>query len=141
MRKSITFTKFLNKFTFKGDCFVFSGSRDRKGYGNMTYKKKHLSSHRLMWIFLRGEIPHGMCVLHKCDNPICSNPDHLFLGTNQDNTDDMIRKGRKKTKLTIDQVKEIRRSTLPRPILAKRYGVDVTNISCVRLGKTWKYIK
>ena len=65
------------------------------GYATVYAGKKNiLTAHRVSWMIHKGEIPKGMQVLHKCDNRICTNPEHLFLGTQKDNVDDMIKKGR-----------------------------------------------
>ena len=89
--------RFMKKWTLEPDsgCWLWTGSRRRHGYGRMySLDRKGLSAHRVSWELFRGPIPDGLDVLHKCDNPPCVNPDHLFVGTMQDNMDDMVRKGR-----------------------------------------------
>tara|TARA_R100001530_G_C4319841_1_gene155421 strand:+ start:2950 stop:3345 length:396 start_codon:yes stop_codon:yes gene_type:complete len=78
----------------KGDCILFVGSKDKDGYGHLTYKRKVYKAHRFAWTHAYGIIPKGMYVLHKCDNPPCVNPDHLYLGDQLDNVRDMDLKGR-----------------------------------------------
>ena len=75
-------------------CWVWNGARTSAGYGEINRHKCLHLTHRLSWLIHRGEIPIGMHVLHKCDNPPCWNPAHLFLGNHQANTDDKIAKGR-----------------------------------------------
>ena len=75
-------------------CWGWKGSIIRNNYGTVKYENKNLFSHRVSWIIYKGEIPKGMLVCHSCDNPICTNPEHLFLGTYKDNMQDMIKKGR-----------------------------------------------
>lgn len=75
-------------------CFNFSGALDRKGYGKIGHKGKTCVASRLAYEKAVGQIPEGMNVCHKCDNPQCINPDHLFLGTQKANIHDMLAKGR-----------------------------------------------
>ncbi len=78
-------------------CWEWTGARDIHGYGRIgnDYPKKNLLlAHRAIWIITNGEIPKNLCVLHRCDNPPCVNPKHLFLGTKKDNSQDMVKKGR-----------------------------------------------
>ena len=87
------FTIFFNKFTKqKNGCWEWNCNK--KEYGDVYYKTKHYSSHRFSYTLFKEQIPEGLFVLHKCDNPCCVNPDHLFLGTQQDNITDMWDKGR-----------------------------------------------
>lgn len=99
-------------------------SKTTFGYGKVRLDGKDRTAHRVSYELTYGAIPKGMCVLHKCDNPSCVNPEHLFLGTSQDNMDDMVRKGRQgdrgkhgnhargdshgRARLTLEQVEKLR---------------------------------
>ncbi len=133
-------------------CIEWRGPFSHNGYGR-TYlaNKKRCPAHRLAWIHVHGPIPDGMYVLHSCDNPRCCNPNHLFLGTLQDNSNDMMRKGRhrtnnprgvnaKCTKFTAEQVITIRdriRNGEPMLRIAKQFSVTWTTIQKLYLGKTY----
>jgi hypothetical protein len=90
--------RFWSKVDKGGDCWVWTASLDRKGYGQIAItangSKRPRGAHRVAWELTHGPIPSGLCVCHRCDNPRCVRPDHLFLGTVGDNNRDMWRKGR-----------------------------------------------
>lgn len=76
-------------------CWIWMGGWGGRGYGKVNKNGKTVCMpHRLFYAMHVGEIPDDLLVLHKCDTPVCCNPDHLFLGTHQDNADDRVRKGR-----------------------------------------------
>ncbi|HDZ39497.1 MAG TPA: HNH endonuclease [Marinobacter sp.] len=104
-------------------------------------------AHRFAWMLANGEIPAGMCILHKCDVPLCVNPRHLEIGTVRDNNRDAMRKGRvthgedvNTAKLTEDQVREIFCSPKGYSELGREYGVDPTNIMKIKRGESWKHL-
>jgi hypothetical protein len=134
-----------------GGCWEWVGHKLKFGYGHAYWSGKLLLAHRLSWMLTNGEIPRGMCVLHKCDNPGCVNPSHLFLGTYQDNATDKVAKGRcpKGTsvycaKLTDGDVLSIREKYRPFKFglrkLAKIYGVGETTIFQVIHNGQWKHV-
>lgn len=77
-----------------GPCWVWTAADIETGYGLLKVAGKLAYAHRTSWILEHGEIPPGLCVLHRCDNPPCVRPAHLFLGRKKDNTTDARRKGR-----------------------------------------------
>ena len=129
-------------------CWEWDGARNRFGYaktgagGGITRTNWFQRyAHREAWAYINGPVPDGLCVLHRCDNPPCVNPAHLFLGTMQDNSVDMCRKKRHgRKKLTEQDVASIRRSKYGCRILAKKYQVTSANIQAIRSGKTWKWL-
>ena len=81
------------------ECWDWDKCLDR-GYGQCKIKKQTKKAHRISWETFREKIPKGKCVLHHCDNPKCINPNHLYIGTHQDNMDDMVQRGRQRNSPT-----------------------------------------
>lgn len=77
-----------------GGCYEWCGGKHRDGYGIFGVGERRFLTHRIAWAIANGDIPAGMLVLHRCDNPPCINPEHLFLGTDADNARDKMLKGR-----------------------------------------------
>ena len=92
--------KLRNRFFSKVDktesCWVWSSYKTKEGYGRIQAFGKPMYSHRISWLIHFGKIPNGKEVCHRCDNPSCVNPKHLFIGTHKDNMQDMFKKGRRK---------------------------------------------
>lgn len=143
--------RFWEKVDNSGECWVWIGSTTYNGYGEIHWRGKTKRANRISWELHFGEIPHGMRVLHSCDNRRCVRPDHLFIGTDMDNTRDMQRKGRaplgelqSSTKLTGEQVAEIRRryglGFDTYGSLAIDFGVAKSTVSDVIKARTWSHL-
>jgi hypothetical protein len=137
-----------------GPCWVWTGAKSDLGYGNFTSLLGDRLTHRLSWMFCNGPIPDGLSVLHRCDNPPCCNPDHLFLGTQLENIHDAIAKGRMSNdhprpkgsqhgmaKLTEDDVLYIRSSSETNLQLAERFRLSGGSVIWgIRNRKTWRHV-
>lgn len=164
MRKP--FEERFNERVFKhyaSGCWLWLGATTNAGYGKIWYNGKLELAHRARWMADHGPIPDEKFVLHRCDNPSCVRPDHLFLGTHQENMDDCQEKGRYQrglrngrytkpesilrgeengaSKLTQEQVDEIRRRYAEEDIsqgrLAVGYGITQQTISKIIRGERW----
>jgi hypothetical protein len=86
--------RFWSKVEKSDECWKWTAGKHNAGYGVFWEKGRFYKAHRWSWERERGPIPDGLNLLHKCDNPACVRPDHLFLGTQKDNVNDMVSKGR-----------------------------------------------
>lgn len=136
--------RFWSKVKKGPGCWEWQAACDPDGYGRFGGKL----AHRTAWLLTNGDAG-ASCLLHKCDNPPCVRPDHLFLGTRADNLADMRRKGRErhargeragKAKLTREQVLVIYRSTDSIRSLARDYGVSYASIHLIRTGRNWGWL-
>lgn len=148
--------RFWEKVARRGpdECWEWQAFRNKKGYGKMligsradgTNRKEY--THRIAWLLTHGKMPSD-CVLHRCDNPPCCNPNHLFEGSRMDNSHDALAKGRlrvgerhQNAKLTVSAVREARadyaRGGVTIRALAARYGVTEMTIHHALRGHTWK---
>jgi hypothetical protein len=153
--------RFWSKVDKRGpdECWEWKAKCNPNGYGQFRVKE-HTTAHRVSWELTNGPIPEGLYVCHRCDNPPCVNPAHLFLGTAQDNARDMVKKGRDRAsvcpesivrgekvgsaKLTNEQVIRIRSDYAGGGIscreLAAKYGVNRGTIRAVLTRKQWAHL-
>ena len=137
-------------------CWLWIGHRQPSGYGRMTVPvgggHRKVRAHRVAWELHNGPIPDGMQVCHRCDNPPCVRPEHLFLGTSQDNTNDKIAKGRRRTGnmpkgpahskavLSQEQAEAIRRAVAAgefQTAVARRLGISRSTVVRVVSGRRY----
>jgi hypothetical protein len=144
---------FWSKVDVKGsdECWNWKGANNgKKGYGKLKWFGRFISAHRLAFFLSGGVLPEGMSVLHTCDNPCCVNPIHLFVGTNRDNVDDCIGKGRQakgtrvpSAKLTEASVIELRQdheAGFSVYELATKYGISPQAAWLAAKQITWKHV-
>jgi len=131
-------------------CWVWTRASSPLGYGAFGDTDGRVKrAHRGAWEAANGPIPPGLFVCHRCDNPACVNPAHLFLGTNNDNVRDMVskrrhakgdRNGQSKLSATdVGIIKMLLGLGVKQWMLAKLYGVDPSNISHINRGSTWAH--
>lgn len=140
-------------------CWIWTAARQRYGYGRFGVRYQLWETHRFVWTITNGPIPDGMCVCHDCpegDNPSCVNPSHLFLGTNKDNVNDKVAKGRQskapkpkgeqspRSKLTEQQARSIKSRYLAREAsgaqLAREYVIHRSTVYAIASGRRWPHI-
>jgi hypothetical protein len=134
----------------RDECWPWKGPADpQTGYGKFCWNNFTTSAHRFAWIATYGVIPKGLLVCHKCDNRICQNPHHLFLGTIADNNADMRKKGRgskppSSAKITREQVIQIRKLWVPYKTsmrtIAKLLKVPYKSVESAVNPKRWNQI-
>lgn len=140
-----------SKVVKKDGCWDWNGVKDKDGYGQVPsgYHKQG-KAHRISWMLHKGEIPEGLIICHHCDNPKCTNPDHLFLGEKKDNNADKEKKGRgakgskiKTAKLNEESIVLIRKLLkigVKSRRVAKDFGVSPSQICAINKGKSWKHV-
>ncbi len=160
MRKTLEQRFWENVVVYRDGCWGWASYTNGLGYGVIHVRRrlenfrKNIYAHRLSWEIHFGPVPDDLFVLHRCDNPACCRPDHLFLGTNTDNMKDCVAKGRDnraakalpgeknpQAKLTEADVLAIRcKPRVSRFTLAKMFGVTESCIAAIRGGKGWKHV-
>ena len=145
------FTEKIGKTSARG-CHLWIGAIGSHGYGMFGWRSlyKHMvPAHRVAYELVHGAVPEGMCVCHTCDNRLCVNPSHLFLGTHLDNSNDKISKGRdrhalgeaaSKAKLSEKDVIFIRNSVDGPTALGRRFGVSPNQIWMIKTKRSWRHV-
>ena len=152
-RRGLTLEDRFFQYVSKKDedsCWEWLGTKNEDGYGAFLYNGKMIGSHRVSWLLFNKEIEKDKIVLHTCNNPSCVNPNHLRLGTQKENVQQMFSENRdnhargenvKVSKLKKNEPDEIRKkyeNGKNMVILAKEYNVSCTCISNIISNKTWK---
>jgi hypothetical protein len=145
--------RFHQKYSInENGCWIWiAGTRaNSKGVAyprHWTDDKKSIGAHRFSFELINGQIPKGMYVCHKCDTPLCVNPNHLFIGTHHDNMRDMVLKKRSftgrgeakkgRSKLTDEQAEEIKKINISQSKIAKLFNVSQSTISRIKRGESY----
>lgn len=148
--------RFLRAVTFEPNtgCWIWTGTLNNAGYGLLGVDGgKRVLAHRFSYEKFKGQIPNGLVVMHVCDQRYCCNPDHLAVGSHQDNAADTIAKGRHarekpnlrgeihpQAKLTNDEAELVMQSSESAASLARRFGVSDTAVLAIRNGKNWRHL-
>lgn len=152
---SNTTANFWEQVDKTSECWVWTGNKCRDGYGKIKVRSKTVRAHRFSWELHFGPVPNGKFVLHNCpsgDNPSCVNPGHLWLGTNQDNVDDMFAKNRQNKakgekhglqKYSTEVIQEaLRRRKAGEKIcrIAESLGISASHMSGICRGRYWSHL-
>ena len=140
--------RFWSKVDKTDKCWMWTAACSSDGYGNISIKGKTYKPHRVSYEIKHGPIPKGMLICHHCDNKLCVRPSHLFLGTQKDNMQDAVGKGRAargerhgSSKLTESQVKQIRIDPRMEKEIAPDYSISNSVVGKIKRRVNWKHIK
>ena len=135
--------RFFSHVDRSGECWLWTGTKDGKGYGRFRVDSSKISSHRYAFREFSGAIPDGLQVLHRCDNPSCVRPEHLFLGTQKDNQIEMSMKKRQARQiLSPNDVLQIRKlnGTMKARDIADQFGVACSTVYGILSGRKWSHL-
>jgi len=142
----------IEYYIVNNGCWICINRRlDKTGYHKIKHQQKSYRLSRFIYENIVGDIPEGYIIRHKCDNPNCINPEHMELGTYKQNSEDRDSRDRNggrfirgerngNSKLTSEDIKEIRNSNLSSYKLADIYGISQSQINRIKLNKRWKHI-
>lgn len=140
--------RFWSKVKKTKTCWLWVGARNKAGYGNLKVANKYVNAHRVSFEFKIGPIKKGNYVCHKCDNPSCVNPKHLFQGKPIENDRDKVKKGRQvrgvthpNSKLTESQVILILKANGSHQNIANLFNVSRRLVGMIKNKKIWKHIQ
>lgn len=155
--------RFWSKVSVTDGCWLWNGTTDKDGYGLLHNTDRppafHRSTHVSWMLHGKGDVPDGLQICHTCDNPACVRPDHLWIGTTQENTADRDRKGRHGysppknpargerhgmavlTEHVVRQIIALKDSGLRQRDIASRFGISQTNAWKILNGKIWKHVQ
>jgi len=145
--------KYYEKYVIKQNgCWDWKGIIEHTGYAVLAVRPP-IKAQRASWIIHKGEIPKGLLVCHACDNPKCTNPDHLWLGTHKENIQDRVKKGRSNTqkgsRLKVSKIDEIQALEIKKLLITgmscaeigRKYSLSIKIISRIKNVETWKHVE
>lgn len=136
--------RFLKKVKKTLGCWEWTANKDFSGYGTFRVGNKIKKAHRVAYMLYVGEIPKGKNVCHKCDNPGCVNPKHLWIGTQQENMIDCVKKKRHQNQILKEEeipiIRELYKKGESQRVLGEKFGVARETIKNVVTGKRWSYV-
>ena len=144
--------RFLTKFKKTKNCWIWEGTMISNGYGHFCVYHEHpVLAHRYSWTLFNGKIPKNKYVLHKCNNPKCVNPSHLYIGTQKDNIRDVINNGKfiygskhpisKLTEIDIPKIIEFSSQGISQRKIASMFKINQTTIWKIIHGLAWPHVK
>lgn len=152
LKNDIDKLKFMKLVNTVNSCWIWTGRKDRDGYGTFNHNGHRIQAHRISYAIYNGKTPSNLYVCHTCDNPTCVNPQHLFLATQQDNMDDMKHKNRSNigsksptAKLIENDIYDIiidiyNNKYLTVNDVSTKYNVEYQTIMLLLDGKTWTHV-